>query len=113
MQRNPIESLGILALMATHPLIANAQLMADGLFSGNELATLRAEQEASGHPNAADGRREPQSEEPKRGLLERLDQWFWRLEQRALEQRLAGATDVYDLEVRIREIERGTARWSH
>jgi hypothetical protein len=51
--------------------------------------------------------------ESSRGLLDRLDHWFWKLEQRALEEKLAASTDIYDLEVRIREIERGTQRWSH
>ena len=50
--------------------------------------------------------------EPRRGWLDRLDHWFWKLEQRAIEAHLAAATDVYDLEVRIRELERGARPWS-
>jgi hypothetical protein len=38
--------------------------------------------------------------------LERLDHWFWRQQQRAVEAYLAKATDVYDLEARIRALER-------
>ena len=49
----------------------------------------------------------------QRRWLERLDHWFWKREQRALEKHLAGSTDIYDLEVKIREIERGAPRWSH
>ena len=44
---------------------------------------------------------------PRPGLFDRLDSWFWRLEQRAIEEHLSKATDVYDLEVRIRDLERG------
>jgi len=42
----------------------------------------------------------------RRGLLERLEHWFWAQQQRDLEAYLAKATDVYDLEARIRKIER-------
>jgi len=48
----------------------------------------------------------------RRGWLERLDHWFWTQEQRATEAHLAAATDIYDLEVRIRELERGARPWS-
>ena len=44
---------------------------------------------------------------PRRGLLERLDHWFWTHEQRERETYLAKSTDVYDLEARIRDLERG------
>jgi len=50
---------------------------------------------------------------PRRGWLERLDHWFWKQEQRAIEAHLAAATDIHDLEVRIRELERGARPWSH
>ena len=43
----------------------------------------------------------------RRGLLERLDHWFWRREQREVEAHLAKSTDIYDLEARIRDLERG------
>jgi hypothetical protein len=44
---------------------------------------------------------------PRRGLLERIDHWFWKRSQRALEAYLGQASDVYDLEVRISDLERG------
>lgn len=40
------------------------------------------------------------------GLLDRIDRWCWRLSQRALEEHLCKAHDVYDLEARIRDLER-------
>lgn len=40
------------------------------------------------------------------GLLDRLDAWFWRIEQRAVERYLAKSQDVYELEARIRDLER-------
>ena len=42
-----------------------------------------------------------------RGLLDRLDLWFWRQRQREQEAYLAQAQDVFELESRMRSIERG------
>ena len=42
---------------------------------------------------------------PRRGLLDRLDHWFWIREQRATEAYLAQSQDVHDLEARIRHLE--------
>ena len=39
-------------------------------------------------------------------LLERFDRWVARMQQRDRERYLAQATDIYDLERRIRELER-------
>ena len=112
--RNPIDDVGVLALMAKAPLMANAQLTANALFGANELGAKPSRQESFRGPGDLGGEAaEANPEEPKRGLLDRLDDWFWTLEQRALEARLAQATDIYDLEVRIREIERGAPWWSH
>lgn len=41
-------------------------------------------------------------------LLDRLDRWFWRQEQKAREAYLAQSHDVFDLERRIEALERGT-----
>ena len=50
----------------------------------------------------------PADEKPARpGLFERIDHWFWLRNQRSLETHLGKASDVYDLEARIRDIERG------
>jgi hypothetical protein len=43
---------------------------------------------------------------PRLGLLDRFDRWCWRLSQRAVEDYLAQARDVHDLEARIRDLER-------
>ena len=53
-----------------------------------------------------DATAEPESP-PRRGLLARIEHWFWKREQRALEAHLSEAKDVYDLEARIRDLERG------
>ncbi len=45
---------------------------------------------------------------PKRGLMERLEYWFWSQRQRDLEAYLAQSADVHDLEARIRDLERQT-----
>ena len=42
----------------------------------------------------------------KRGLMDRLERWFWTRRQRDLEAYLAQSTDVHDLEARIRKLER-------
>jgi hypothetical protein len=44
--------------------------------------------------------------ERRRGFLERLERWFWAQQQRDLEAYLAKSSDVYDLEARIRVLER-------
>jgi len=41
-----------------------------------------------------------------RSLLERLDTWFWRQRQRAHEAYLAQSQDIFELERRMRELER-------
>jgi hypothetical protein len=41
-----------------------------------------------------------------RRLLDRLDAWFWRQRQRADETYLAQSQDVFELERRMRELER-------
>jgi hypothetical protein len=43
---------------------------------------------------------------PKRGLMDRLERWFWTRRQRDLEAYLAQSSDVHDLEARIRRLER-------
>jgi hypothetical protein len=42
----------------------------------------------------------------RRSLLDRLDAWFWRQRQRADEAYLAQSQDVFELERRMRELER-------
>lgn len=43
---------------------------------------------------------------PRLSLLERLDRWLWRQHVREREAFLAGSKDVYELEERIRRLER-------
>ena len=42
-----------------------------------------------------------------RQLLDRLDAWFWRQEQKRREAYLAGSRDLFDLERRMEAIDRG------
>src|SRR5215813_12850402 len=97
--RSPIDDLGVLAAMATGPLLANALLTANALAAEDRRDESHDDREPAGEA------RDSGQEESKRSLFDRIDAWFWRLEQRELEARLAKATDIYDLEVRIREIE--------
>lgn len=43
---------------------------------------------------------------PKPGLLSRLDDWFYRQQLNARESYLAESTDIFDLECRMRDLER-------
>jgi Protein of unknown function (DUF3563) len=42
-----------------------------------------------------------------RGWLDRLDTWFWKQEMKSREAFLAQSTDIFDLEQRMRRLERG------
>ena len=47
----------------------------------------------------------------RRGWLERLDLWLNRVRQRDIESYLAQSHDVFELERRIRELERANSSW--
>ena len=84
--RISIEDLGVFALLA------------------KALAVRPSGRAESKHADA----REDNAPAPKRGLMDRLDHWFWNQDQKATEAYLAQAKDVYELEVRIRDLERRT-----
>jgi hypothetical protein len=46
-----------------------------------------------------------------RKLLDRLDAWLWRQEQKRRETYLAGATDIFELERRMRAYDRAIPRY--
>ena len=46
---------------------------------------------------------------PRYGLLDRLSNWAWKSEQLATEAYLAKSTDIFDLEARMRQLERRSA----
>ncbi len=75
-----------------------------GVFAllANALATPLGKPKEHVRPDAVTG----EVPAPAPGFLDRLDTWFWRMEQRALEAQLAKAQDIYDLEARIRALER-------
>jgi len=43
----------------------------------------------------------------RRRWLDRLDTWFWKQEMKSREAFLARSTDIFDLEQRMRRLERG------
>jgi hypothetical protein len=45
-------------------------------------------------------------ERPKQSWMDRLDRWFWSLEQKRRDAYLAQAVDIVDLEQRMRKLER-------
>ena len=51
----------------------------------------------------------PAPKQPSVGFFDRLDGWFWRQAQRDQEAYLARSRDIYDLEQRIRRLERSSA----
>ncbi|MEO8304658.1 MAG: DUF3563 family protein [Betaproteobacteria bacterium] len=87
--RTPHDELGVFALMAN--ALALKPFRIDS-FERRDLA-----------PGTVDANARPL----RRSLLERLDRWLWKREQREVEAHLSNATDVYDLEARIRDLERG------
>jgi hypothetical protein len=88
----------------THPVIGN------GFFALMAKALTPSTQRRESLPLPATAGVVAAEDEPRRGFLERLDAWFWAQEQRANEAYLSRATDVYDLEARIRDLERGAIR---
>lgn len=77
-----------------------------GIFTlmAKALTSRPPEAEAFERPDASP----PCPSTPRRGILDRLNHWFWTREQRAVEAYLAKSQDVHDLEARIRHLERGT-----
>jgi len=67
----------------------------------------------SGSPSAPPARTVPAAPARVRaevGLswLERVERWLWRLEQKRVDDYLAGSADLADLEMRLRRLERRT-----
>ncbi len=85
---NILDGLGIFALMARALRLPNSESETPG----------RRDTSANEGPGKAPVCR--------RSLLERLDHWFWVQQQREVEAYLAKATDVFDLEARIRALDR-------
>jgi len=61
--------------------------------------------------SGASGKRTPPAGAADRAVqpssfLERLDRWFWRQQVREREAYLSGAQDIFELEERIRRLER-------
>ena len=52
----------------------------------------------------------PAAAPARHGLLERIDHWFWELDQRAVDEYLGQSKDVFELEARIRQLERNSTR---
>lgn len=70
-------------------------------------------QEKSGPPSAAGNASASSSASSSArslGWLDRLDTWFWKQEMKSREAFLAQSTDIFDLEQRMRCLERGD-RW--
>jgi len=79
------------------------------LFALHRGATLLGDVMLPG--NSADARSRaksaPANATARKSLLDRLDTWFWRQRQNANEAYLAQSQDVFELESRMRAIERG------
>ena len=62
---------------------------------------LRRDPKPESQPAQSAGKRSP-------GIFERIDRWFWRQQMRDREAYLAGAQDIYELEERLRRLERSS-----
>ena len=92
---------------------AAAELYFNQSFVGDvaTFVTAIVDKLGNGRPKRAPGRSRTRREEVRRqSLLDRLDRWFWRQQQKSHESYLAGAQDVFDLERRIDAIDRGAVR---
>jgi Protein of unknown function (DUF3563) len=69
-------------------------------------ANQRAQQDSAALPNASANSFGNSFPKP-RSWLDRLDTWFWKQEMKRHEAFLAQSTDVFDLERRMRMLERG------
>jgi hypothetical protein len=72
-------------------------LIADGF-------SLPRRETQAAHSNDQNARPAPTG---RGGWLNRLENWAWRQRQRELDAHLAQSRDVFELEARIRDIERG------
>jgi len=82
----------------------------DKIFSGTFAAIADALARLPGDATRPDAASKPSRtapvEEVRIGLAERIDRWFWRQQQRDIEAFLARSRDVFELEQRIRDIDR-------
>jgi len=89
---------------------AAAELYFNNSFVGDVATFFNAAVAKAGarHRRPQTPRRASRADTKRRTLLDRLDHWFWRQQQRAQESYLAQARDRFDLEQRIDAIDRGT-----
>ena len=71
--------------------------------SADALASRRSDATTGPERNP---RRTNASPPPSPGIFERIDRWFWRQQLRDREAYLAGAQDIFELEERLRRLER-------
>ena len=93
-----------------HPTPNAAERYFDGSIFG-QMYTLIADilGRPAGAPSAATARPEREHAaptKPVRKLVERVDRWFWRQEQKARDDYLAASADVFELERRIEALYR-------
>lgn len=66
---------------------------------------------ASFQPTDASAPDPAQAVPPRLTLLQRLDRWLWSLESKGRERYLAASADRFDLERRMRHLDRAGAFW--
>ena len=97
--------------MRTHQLSMNDPAGL-GIFPliARALMSLPSQPEAVERQDAAPSELPATPPERPRRWLDRLEHWLWKQEQRDIEAYLAKATDIYDLEERLRAIDRNGFR---
>ena len=104
MRNHEIASPSAAELYFNNSLIGHVStLLAEALggFRGRRLAARASK------PRGPTQRTAPKAGAERRGSwLDRLDAWFWRQEQRAREDYLARSADIFELERRMRALER-------
>ena len=80
-----------------------AMLLAEALGTGRK---PQGDARRAGSRNQATGQALKPAETPRAGLLDRLDGWFWRQEQKQREAYLAQASDIFELERRMEALDR-------
>lgn len=107
MRTHEISSPNAAELYFNNSIYGQLYTLIAGTLGGSEPRRDPAEPRSHAKSRPRQPAREIAKAAPRTGFLDRLDAWFWRQAQREQEAYLAKSRDVFDLERRIRALERG------